>query len=622
VKRFLPYLKYLKPVRLAFAFALFCGIIFGISSGFGLPFMAAKVFPVIFESEGSAYFSNDLANSLHPGQTDRLNEFLDDLLQPAQKAEIGWSEPAAAPSPWFLLGVVMLLPFAFLIRGASGFGNAYWTQYCGVRVLEQIRIQLFDKFQSLPLAFHQRHRAGDLIARAMNDTQILQQVLVFVANDLIKQPITFLGAIGALIYLSVQQKEIAFFLLCLLVVPLCVLPIRYVGRRMLVRAREMQHQAGDLTGLLNENLSAPREIRSFNLQERESRRFRESVSRYVRFQMKVVKYSKILSPSIEILAATGIALAVYYSARAGLTLEQVVPLVFALYMSYDPIKKMGAIHSQFRQGAAALDRIEKILQADDVIHDPPHPVYLPPDSPGEVTFRKVTFAYDEVPALRDVDLTIRAGQVVALVGPSGAGKSTFASLIPRFYEVGAGAVTIDGVDVRACTKQNLRERIALVSQEPILFNDTLFNNIRIGRPDASEAEVYQAARQAMADSFIEEFTEGYQTWIGERGTRLSGGQKQRIALARAFLKNAPILILDEATSALDAESERHIQSALQKLVLGKTAFIIAHRFSTIRFATRILVFDQSRIIADGPHESLIETCPLYRVLWERQFNDT
>lgn len=581
--------------------------------------MAAKVFPVIFQSEEAFWLSDGVAEALDQQQHEELREFMDHVLTADQKEEVGWERPIADPSAWAVFGVAMLIPLAFLVRGASGFGNAYWTNYCGVRVLETIRVEMFEKFQRLPLAFHQKNRAGDLISRAVNDTTTLQQVLVFVANDLIKQPITFVGAIGALIYLSIQQEEVALFLLCLLIVPICILPIRYVGRRMLARARQMQQEVGDLTGLLNENLSAPKEIRSFNLQDSEVKRFRYSVSRYVRFQMKVVKYSKIISPTIELMSAVGISIAVFYSARAGLTLEQVVPLVFALYMSYDPIKKMGAIHSQLRQGNAALDRIEFILEADEGIMDPPSPSPLPPPV-GEVAFDQVTFSYDkEVPAIRNITLRIDPGEVVALVGPSGAGKSTFVSLIPRFYDVTEGSVKVDGIDVRQCLKKELRERIALVSQDPILFNDTIRNNIRLGKPEADPFEVEKAARQAFAHDFIKACPLGYETMIGEKGTRLSGGQKQRIALARAFLKDAPILILDEATSSLDAESERNIQEALKHLVEGKTAFIIAHRFSTIRFATRILVFDQGRIVGDGSHDALMENSPLYKVLWDRQF---
>ncbi len=266
---------------------------------------------------------------------------------------------------------------------------------------------------------------------------------------------------------------------------------------------------------------------------------------------------------------------------------------------------------------AGLDRIEAVLHAPIEIEDPVKPVALP-STKGAVAFENVTFAYQQEPVLKHVNVRIEPGEIVALVGPSGAGKSTFANMVPRFYDPQQGAVKVDGVDVRTVRQADLRREIALVSQEPVLFNDTVYNNILLGRPGASREEVVRAAEQAGARGFIEALDGGWDTSVGERGGRLSGGQRQRVAIARAFLKNAPILILDEATSALDAESEALVQAALEELVRGKTAFIIAHRFSTIRFATRLLVFEEGVIVADGPHERLIKESPLYRSLYERQ----
>lgn len=334
--------------------------------------------------------------------------------------------------------------------------------------------------------------------------------------------------------------------------------------------------------------------------------------------MKVAKYSLALAPVIEILSSIGIAITFVYAYRIRLPLDSFLAIVAALVVSYDPVKKLGALSNEIRRGEASLQRLEEVLNEPVAIADPEHPVSVE-RLKGSLTFDKVTFGYvPEEPALHDVSVEIPAATICALVGPSGAGKSTFASLVPRFYDVDSGAVRIDGIDVRDMRLADLRRNIAIVSQDPILFNDTIYNNLLFGRPDATREEVEDAAKAAFAHDFILSLPDGYDTMAGERGTQLSGGQKQRIALARAFLRQAPILILDEATSALDSESEAYIQKALKELMVGKTVLIIAHRFSTIRDASMILVFNDARIVAQGSHDDLYETSALYRTLYDRQ----
>jgi subfamily B ATP-binding cassette protein MsbA len=415
-----------------------------------------------------------------------------------------------------------------------------------------------------------------------------------------------------------ENRGVGLFLASLAIVPACVFPVRFIGKKLLRRAEENQRLLGDISDLASQNLSAAREVRAFGLEEKEIGIFRQTTQRLFRIQLKVVKYSQILSPSIEVIASLGIAFSLYYAYFAGITLAVFVSILGALFVCYEPMKKLGGLHGQMTKGAASLNRIEEILHAPVAIADPAQPLTVG-RLRGDVAFENVSFAYKaNEPVLRAVDAAIPAGTVCALVGPSGAGKSTFANLVPRFYETTSGRVTIDGHDIRSFRLADLRRNIAVVSQDPVLFNDTIYANLLLGRADATRAEVEQAARDAFAHDFIQKLPQGYETMVGERGALVSGGQKQRIALARAFLRNAPILILDEATSALDSDSEAAIQAALKKLVVGKTVFIIAHRFSTIRDATKILVFDQGRIAATGTHAELYATSTLYKSLFDRQ----
>ena len=384
MKKFWPYLKMLGPVKWHFTGAIVAGIIYGLASGFGLPFVTSEVFPIIFNQAEYAHFSKEAREVLEPGQLKELTEGMDALISDEQRDELGWTE-GHQQSPWVLIFAVGILPLSFAIRGLSAFANTYLINYCGVRVLERIRCNIFSKLQVLPLSFFQRNQSGELVSRVVVDTTQLQNGIIFVANDLIKQPVTFLGAIGALIFLSLRENDLAFVLLCLFTIPIAVLPIRYVGRKMLKKARLMQDESGDLTGILSENLSAPREVRAFNLKEREEKRFFNSVRKLFGHQMKVVKYANALSPLIEFISAVGIAIAIYYAARRGVTMEQVIPLIFALYMSYEPVKKLGMIHNRVSQATASLERIEYILDAPMEIPEPPEPKPFKIDS-GAIEF--------------------------------------------------------------------------------------------------------------------------------------------------------------------------------------------------------------------------------------------
>lgn len=576
IRRFRPYFSYLRPQRGLLIAAILCGILAGLASGAGLPYMVKKVFPVIFA-------------------------------------------PQALPlSAWELALITLWIPAVFVVRGVATYLNTYFIQLVGTRVLEAIRLDFFRKLQILPLSFFQKNSTGDLLSRGLADANQLQVTLTTVANEIVKSPASLLGSIGFVAYTAYTEQGVALVLVTLAVVPLSVLPIRYVGKKLIKRAGQIQVELGGVTDIFSENLSATKEVRAFNLEARETARFSRASQTLIRAQMKFMKYEKALTPLIEIISAVGIAFTLLYAYKVHLAQDTFITLITALYASYEPIKKLGSLNNEMKRGLGSLDRLEAVLQAPVAIIDGPAARALPV-ARGELTFDRVSFAYtDDESVLKNVSLHLPAGTVCALVGPSGAGKSTFANLVPRFFDPVAGRVLLDGHDLRAIRLADLRRNIAVVSQDLVLFNDTIFNNLLIARPEATLADVETAARAAFAHDFIRSFPDGYATIVGERGARLSGGQKQRLALARAFLRNAPILILDEATSALDSESEAAIQLALKKLVVGKTVLIIAHRFSTIRDATKILVFDQGEIVAAGTHAELHANQPLYRSLYDRQ----
>lgn len=575
LRRFRPYFRYLVATRGTLSAAIFYGLLFGATSGLGLPTLVKYVFPPIFDQS----------------------------------------------TPRLPLATVMLIaacvPLLFLLRAVSGYLNSYYVQLTGVRVLEAVRLDYFRQLQFLPLSFLQRKASGDLISRGLADTAQLQFTLSLMANDGVKQPMALLGALSFLVWQALSTDGALLVLVCLAVVPLTVLPVHYVGKKIIRRAQQMQSQLGDVSTHFVENLSAAREVRAFGLEERELARFGRATSGLVTAQMKIVKYAQALTPAIEILSAIGIAATLIFASTHNVKWETFIAIITALYLCYEPIKKIGYLNTEMNRGAASLERLEHVLHEPLTITDPVAPVPVT-QLRGQLSFQQVNFSYGETPALRDINVTIPAGTVCALVGPSGAGKSTFANLVPRFFEVAAGSVSIDGLDVRSLRLADLRRNIALVSQEPVLFNDTIYHNLALGTPNATREAIMAAAENAHAHEFITQLPLGYDTPVGERGALLSGGQKQRIAIARAFLRQAPILILDEATSSLDSDSEAAVQDALRQLVIGKTVLIIAHRFSTIRDASMILVFDQGRIVAQGDHAALYAANALYKSLYDRQ----
>lgn len=591
LRQFISFLSYLKPLKWKFALAIAFGAIAAWTSGFGFPFIISQVFPIVFGTKAAP---------------DALVNFLNRHISPGTLADT------------ILILACMAIPLIFIIRGVSSFINGYLTNYVGMKVLEEIRVTAFAHLQILPLGFHERQKRGDLISRLMSDAQNVQAGITQVANDIIKQPLTLLSAVAFLIYKALESQQFSTLLGNLFFVALAIFPIYFFSKRIMVKARRAQERMGDLNATAQENLASQREVRSYSMQEQQIGLFHAISEQFRQAQMKAVKYRQFLLPTLETVSAIGLAFLLVRGYSLGLSKEDFLSMAAALFMCYDPIKRLGVSYNRLKQAQASLERLTYILDEPDTMPDPANPVEVG-KLKGDVTFGDVCFAYDgKTQVLNHLSLQVPRGQVVALVGPSGAGKTTFASLIPRFYDPTSGAITIDGVDLRDMTRHQLRRNIALVSQSVALFRNTILENIRVGRPGATDEEVIDASKRASVHDFVQTMPDGYQTVLGDGGSGLSGGQRQRVAIARAFLKDAPILILDEATASLDAESEIRIQDELDTLVQGRTTFIVAHRFSSIRIAERILVFQDGNIIGDGPHDELYAACPLYKELYDKQ----
>lgn len=584
-KRFLPYYRYLKPVWWQFALGILFGVVYSVSSGLGLPIMAETVFPILFGDPSSA----------PEWLRVMVNRWFGEDVQGG-----------------FLILCCLFLPLMMVLRAAGSVGNGYFMTYVGVFVVQSIQIDVFKKVQSMPLAFFHRYKTGALVASIMGYPQQIKRVVVENSNDLIKQPLTLLSAVGFLVYKSFTSGSFFTAVIGVLSVPLIVFPIRAIGGYLAKKSKILVKMRETLNSSTIETIQSPLEIRAYNLEARQIDRFVGHLRGIFRTTMKSVRSRLIMSPSIEVVAASGLALSLYLGVRQGMEQGEFMALAVALYMAYTPIKKLGAIHGSLKTIEAPLDRLENILGADDTVPEAVNPTELPSPVCGAITFEGVDFKYAKGDVvLSGVSVEIKAGESVGLVGESGAGKSTFVNLIPRFFDPVQGRVLLDEVDVREFRLKDLRGQVAYVPQMPLLFNASVADNIRVGRPDATDEEVVAAARHAYAHEFIENLPNGYETELSERGNSLSGGQRQRVAIARAFLKDAPILVLDEATSALDNTSDQQIQEALRDLSQNRTTLIIAHRMGTLKHVKRRLFFKQGCLVGDGSHEELLNTSPDY-----------
>jgi len=517
--------------------------------------------------------------------------------------------------PWALAALIAAIPFIMLLRGVFGYLDVYCLQWVTTRAVTDLRTRLFSHLLDLSAGFYTENSSGQLMSNVMSDTGALQGILGSATRVIVSDPITLVSVLGMMLVLQTKLT-----LITMSVLPLAIIPIVIYGRKVRQSSQATQMQSGDLTQIMVESFTGHRVIKAYGLEKVVAEQFHSTARKSIGDYMRMVRAAEIPGPLIEFFGACGVALVLLYlilisSSHPSNT--DFIQLIASVFTIYAPMKNLTRLQNQIVQARASSERVFALLATQNAVPEPAHPRPLP--SGGDIRFDHVHFAYGTKTVLHDIDLHIQPGQLVALVGASGAGKTTLSNLLLRFYDPQNGAVRIGGVDIREASTGDLRKQIAVVAQETILFNETIRRNIELGRPGATDEEIIAAAKHAHAHQFITEKPLGYNTIIGEKGVLLSGGQRQRIAIARAVLKNAPILILDEATNALDTESERAVQSALDGLMKGRTTLCIAHRFSTILHADLIVVMEQGRIIETGRHDDLMNRGGVYQKLYEMQF---
>jgi ATP-binding cassette, subfamily B, bacterial MsbA len=527
--------------------------------------------------------------------------------------------PSHFQNPW--TAVAFALVTATVLKGVFDYAGTYLVSYAGYGMITDVRDDLYNAFLRSSAAFFSRHTTGTLLSTIINDVERVQYAMSTVLAEFLQQFFTLVFTAAVVVLLG---GKLAWVLL--LFVPVILYSSRKIGRQVRTTTRGGQDKLAEIQNILHETITGNRIVKAFGMENWEMERFRAAARRLFRANLRMVAAFAISSPLMDVLGAAAIAMLLLMGRdqinRHVFTAGTFLAFIVAVFKLYDPVRKFALFNNNFQQAIGASSEIFRYMDIEDEVREKSGAKRLPKFA-GAIKFENVAFSYhdddDSRDVLHDVSLEVKSGEVLAVVGSSGAGKSTLVHLIPRFFDVSDGRIVIDGYDVRDVTLASLRSQIGIVTQETVLFNDTLRNNIAYGQPHVSPKQVEEAARAAHAHEFICALPEGYNTIIGERGVRLSGGERQRIAIARAILKNSPILILDEATSALDSESEALVQSALQNLMTGRTVFVIAHRLSTVRRADRIVVLENGTISDIGAHEELIQKLGTYRRLYELQF---
>jgi len=517
--------------------------------------------------------------------------------------------------------MLKLIPAAIVLvyffRSIAMYGQEYLMSYVGQNIIRRLRNTLYSRIQDLPLSFFQKEKTGVLMSRVTNDVNIIKAMVSVAVTGSLRDCFAVVGLTFVIFYQIWELALIAF-----VVLPISFYPIVIFGRKVRKVSTGCQEAMADMSSFLHETFAGNKIVKAFGMEPYEKRRFFEKTRRLLRLEMKEVKAKAISSPINLFLGGVGAATVIWYGGSKVIagdyTTGTFISFLAAVLLLYAPIKNLSKLNNAIQQGLAATDRVFDIIEKTSDIPEVQNPAVIK-RGPHSVKFENVFFKYDKEMVLKDINLDVKAGEILALVGMSGGGKTSLVNLIPRFFDVSKGAILIDGTDIRKASIYSLREQIAIVTQDPILFNDTIKNNIAYGNQNASNDEIESAAKAAYAYDFILSFPDKFDTTIGELGGRLSGGEKQRICIARALLKDAPILILDEATSSLDTESEMLVQKALENLMKGRTTFVIAHRLSTISYAHRIVVIVNGKIVEEGKHDELLASQGEFHKLYQMQF---
>jgi len=521
--------------------------------------------------------------------------------------------------------VAVALVGATILKGLCDYAGTYLVNYAGFGLITDLRNRLYDRILQRSIAFFSRHSTGTLISTIINDIEKIQATLSIALAEFLQQFFTLIFMVGVVIVLGHRLS-----LVLIVFIPFVIVSAGKIGRRVRTTTRKGQDKLADIQHILHETVTGNRIVKAFTMERWESVRFRNAAKKLFRANLKSVAVQALSSPLMDMIGAIAIVLLLWLGRTqiktGAMKTGTFIAFIIAVFKLYDPVRKIALFNNSLQQALGASSEVFRFLDEQEEVQERPGAKPLPAFR-ERVRFENIYFSYSgengpcDSEVLRGINLETRAGEVIAIVGSSGAGKSTLVQLIPRFFDVTSGCISIDGHDLRDVTLESLRAQIGIVTQDTILFNDTVRNNIAYGQPDVPQDAVIEAAKAALAHDFIQRLPDGYDSMIGERGLRLSGGERQRIAIARALLKNAPILILDEATSALDTESEALVQAALHNLMTGRTAFVIAHRLTTVRHADRIVVLENGRIADSGTHEDLLSRLGTYRKLYELQFMD-